>query len=126
MSNRTLYWTQENPGQIVRAGMDGTKRTAIVTGLKHPTGIFVDLDSSRLFWADYHAHKIQSSNLGGGDVRDIIQLPAKSHPWGVVLNGNRIYWGTWDFSLLQSCDISGHDVQTLYNGTGILQMVLMD
>ena len=127
---RTIYWTTRYPGKISRASMDGADPAAIVTGLVEPMGVFVDLDSSRLFWTDYRAHRIQSSELDGGDVRDILQLPELTHPYGIVVYEDRIYWGThnWGSNLLQSCNKSGEDVRTLYmyNGTAVTQIILIN
>ena len=62
-----MYWTSL-AGNILKAGMDGSDMTLIVSGLESPAGIVIDNEASRLYWADRVANVIQSSNLAGGDI----------------------------------------------------------
>ena len=48
-----MYWTKS--GSIMKAGMDGSGVTVVVSGLQIPNGIVADSDASRLYWADYGA-----------------------------------------------------------------------
>ena len=98
----------------MKADMDGTNSVQVVGGLKGPKGIAVDHDLSRLFWADNSLHIIQSSNLAGGDLRTIVQLPDKSWPWGVAVHGNKLYWGNFGPESLSSSTKTGENVRTLY------------
>lgn len=87
-----MYWTRFSSwsrSSIATAGMDGTSPRTIVTGLTEPCGIVVDFSVSRLYWADWEAGKIQSSDLNGRDVRTL--FPA-SQPYGIVVVGERIIW----------------------------------
>ena len=72
--------------------MDGSNPVVIVENLEKPAGIFVDSDSSRVFWVDFDTDKIQSSDLNGGDVHEIIQLLQGSQPLGIFVFRDRIYW----------------------------------
>ena len=62
----TIYGTDVT-GSIKRAGMDGSNSTRLVTELRFPYGITIELKTSKLFWTDYWQNKIESSNLKGGD-----------------------------------------------------------
>ena len=89
-----MYWTNL-AGSIMKAGMDGSDATLVVSGLQLPKGIVIDYGSSRLFWVDELANKIQSSNLAGGDIRTVVQLSASANPQGIALYGNKLYCGNY-------------------------------
>ena len=110
-----MYWTSL-AGRIMKADIDGLNSVQVVGGQLDPKGIAVDHDVSRLFWAVNSLHRIQSSNLAGGDVRTIVQLPGKSWPWGVAIHGNKLYWGNFGPESLQSSTKTGENVRTIYTG----------
>ena len=85
-----MYWTNV-VGNVMKAKMDGSDVTVVVSDLQFPMGIAVDYDASLLYWTDYNANRIQSSNTAGGDIRGLVQLPASTGPWGLALHGNKLY-----------------------------------
>ena len=114
-----MYWTNAPAGSIHKAGMDGSSPVTLVPyGLSYPYGLTIDFASRRLYWTEYFGEKIQSSDLDGGDVQLLIQLPSGSVPWGVAVVGGRVYWGNAGDKRLQSVTKEGQDLQTLYTQTG--------
>lgn len=113
-----MYWTRSSTGSIHKAGMDGSTPVTLVTGLESPVGVTIDFTSQRIYWTEGSSHKIQSSDLGGRDVKLVVQLPTTgSYPWGIAFWNDRIYWGNNENQTLQSCTKDGQDIQTLYIGT---------
>ena len=106
-----MYYT--GSGSIRRAGMDGSNTTTLVTDLSLPYGITIDFKSSRLFWAEFYANKIKSSDFQGGDQRTVAILPSKSEPTGVAVAGDKIYWGEFRTGKLQYSTIDGTNLMTL-------------
>lgn len=111
-----MYWTEESPGEIVKAYLDGSKVTKIiVAGLRQPRGIAVDQNSSRLFWTDCDAEKVQSSDLEGFNVTTIIYYDVGATcPWGIATDAGVIYWTNGFTKTIESSGQSGN-VSTLYN-----------
>ena len=113
-----MYYTSSwSPPSIKRAGMDGSNPTTLVTtGLLWPFGITIDFKTSKLFWADNDASKIESSDLKGGDRRTVANLSGAG-PLGIAYGNGRIYWGEDSTKKLQSSAIDGSDVTTLHTDT---------
>ena len=102
-------------GAVARAGMDGSNNAIIVTGLVQPAGIVLDSASSRLYWADRMAQKIQSSNLDGDDVITIATLAGQ--PYGIAIVQNRLYWSIECVHVIQRSETDGRGIISMYNGT---------
>ena len=63
------------------------------------SGITVDLTQSRLYWSEFIAQKIVSSDLQGEDVRTVLDICPKilcSAPFVIGMYRNRIYWRKYD------------------------------
>ena len=81
LSQDDVYWTS-SAGTVIKAQMDGSNATLLVSGLSWPSGIVVDYDASRLFWAAHPTNSIQSTNLAGGDIRMVVQLAGRHRALG--------------------------------------------
>ena len=78
-------------GTIQQLELDGSRRRPLVSDrLQTPSSLFVDDDSSRLFWADAQAGTIESVRYDGTERRRL-----KSHlanPLSVAVAAGRLYW----------------------------------
>ena len=110
----TTYNDARRRGSILRAGMDGSGRTEIVKGLESPGGIVIDHSSSKLFWADNFANRIQSSDLDGENVETVATLQDGAKPWGIIMYDGRLFWGNYQARTLRSANKTGGDIQTVY------------
>ena len=113
-----MYWTRGSVSSIHRSGMDGSSPITLLTALRGPLGVKLDLASRRLYWAEYSSHQIKSSDLDGRDIQLVAQLPSRTYPWGIAISNDRIYWGNPGNRTLQSCLKDGQDVQALYTEAG--------
>ena len=120
-----MFWTSYNSsgddGSIIRASMDGWDPSIIVIGLAYPTGIAIDFQSSRLYWADDVYNKVQSSNLGGTDIQTVIKLPRGTGTFGIPLHGSRIYCTFGKSKQVQSFSMAGQHVRILHEDTNELE-----
>ena len=74
------------------AAMDGSSRKAIViSGLGRPSGLIVDAGAKLLYWADTEFHKIEQSDLTGGN-RSVITSGPEVHPVGLASYEGYLYW----------------------------------
>ena len=103
-----LFWSDwgSNP-HIGSAGMDGSKRTNIITTeIVWPNGLVVDETIQRIYWGDAKLNRIESSRIDGSD-RKI--LPVKvTHPYALDIFENTIFW----------CDPLEHEVLSVNKFTG--------
>lgn len=90
-----MFWTTLNrQAKIERATMAGNQRTAIVTsGLRWPSGLAIDYQDDKLFWADSKLNRIERSNLDGNYREVIVDISVR--PFSVAVFGNYIYWSDW-------------------------------
>ena len=95
--------------------MDGSNSVTVVTGLSSPQGITIDFETSRLFWTDHAAHRIESSNLQGGDRHTVVHFSSEG-PWGIAVGNGRLYWGELSSGKLRSSTVTGEDM-ILHSGT---------
>ena len=112
-------------GSLHKAGMDGSGTTTIQTGLDLPRGLTIDFAARRLYWTERTTHRIQTSDMDGGDLRTAVQLPLGSGPHGIAISGDRIYWGNEGDNKLQSSTKDGQDIQTLYVATDDIKKVIL-
>ncbi|RKU07004.1 hypothetical protein C6503_24850 [Candidatus Poribacteria bacterium] len=71
-----IYWTEagwtKKTGKIRRAHLDGSHVKDIVTELKAPRAIALDMLRRKVYWTDESTRKIQRADLTGRNVKDII------------------------------------------------------
>ena len=91
-----MYWTDEGQtderGKIKRSNLDGTGVEDLLTGLKRPFGLALDVSGGKMYWTDRDTDKIQRSNLDGTGVEDL--LTGLIGPTGLALDvsGGKMYW----------------------------------
>lgn len=71
-----IYWTEVDwkteTGKIRRAHLDGSHVKDIVTGLRAPTAMALDMLRRQVYWTDESTRKIQRADLTGRNVKDIV------------------------------------------------------
>ena len=125
-----MYWTSW-PDKIMRAQMDGTHVTQVLSGLDHPVGVTIDFDESRLYWSEYTAHCISSSTMNGSDIFVVADGEtdtedggsAVRYPWGIALHDDYVYRGNYHGNSLQRCSKGGSDIENLLMDQGHIQQL---
>uniref|UniRef100_A0A8D9BTS8 Very low-density lipoprotein receptor n=1 Tax=Cacopsylla melanoneura TaxID=428564 RepID=A0A8D9BTS8_9HEMI len=94
-----MYWSDwgDTP-KIERAGMDGSHRVpVIVSGIKWPNGLTLDLVQKRLYWVDAKLNEISSCDYNGERRRLILYSPrALAHPFSISTFEDWLYWTDWN------------------------------
>ena len=97
-----MYWSNAATGKIQRSNLNGWNVKDIVTGLKYPHGIELDMRSRKIYWVNWDwetfTGKIQRANLDGSNVTDI--LTGLDRPSAIVLDLDGIYGVTPDTNKL--------------------------
>ena len=104
-----IYWTDRSRGTIYRANVDGSNIETLVTELRSPRGIALDVAGGKMYWTDYDldyndAGTIHRANLDGSNVETLIigwdrpaGIPSLRSPEGIALDvaEGKIYWMDW-------------------------------
>src|SRR4029077_17530164 len=115
-----IYWTETFGGpEIARANADGTGHQTLVTGLKQPTGIALDVAGGKMYWADLggvnpgELGDIRRANLDGGGQET---LASGMRPIGIALDvaGGKMYWTS--ANNIFRANLDGAEQQTLVSG----------
>ena len=113
-------------GSVLKAGLNGTDPREIVSGLQSPGGIVIDHSSSKLFWTDHFANRIQSSDLDGGNVTTIAKLEDGAGPWGIALYDSKLFWSNYKAMTLQTAEKSGEHIQMVHTAvTSMTHLILV-
>lgn len=92
-----MYWTNAKrpTATIERSNLDGTDREVILSSnLFMPSGIVVDQETKRIFWADMGEgiyFSIESADLDGQN-RKLLFNGAHQSPYGVAITSDMVYW----------------------------------
>jgi len=77
--------------RVERSALDGTDRMTYLDDLGRVSGLTIDFDTSRLYWANLDWHNIESVDLStGGDRRVVVSGLVR--PYGVTLYRDFVYW----------------------------------
>ena len=75
VAGRKIYWGNHGRNKIQRANLDGTNVEDLVTGLRIPAGLALDITQGKIYWVDRGQggdDKIQRANLDGTNVEDLV------------------------------------------------------
>ncbi|XP_076116037.1 low-density lipoprotein receptor-related protein 6-like isoform X1 [Mytilus galloprovincialis] len=106
-----MYWVNMvQPPTIDRAAMDGTERMTLFSkALGKPGPLAVDVQNSRLYWADGNLNRIECSDLSGGN-RIVLVDGQIASPKGMAVLGKYLYWIDRDHMLMSRADkLNGKD-----------------
>lgn len=79
-----LFWSDwGEPKRLERSLLDGSNRSTIVVDIGLATGLTVDYQTNRLYWADALKDRLEMSDLNGKRRSVVIKLA--THPFGVTL-----------------------------------------
>ena len=118
-----MYWTIAEVGasRIQRADLNGANVEDLVTGLRLPAGIAVDVAAGKMYWTDWSANTIHYADLDGSNVQTLV-TGLSSSPWDIALDAaaGKMYWtmssiGGNDGEILRA-NLDGSNIQTLVTG----------
>ncbi|KAK3592176.1 hypothetical protein CHS0354_013640, partial [Potamilus streckersoni] len=110
--DKIIYWTEVDTGIISCVSINMGISFNILSGLNLPRNLLILPLESRMLWVSGgYLHKIESSNLDGGDRRDIVQFSSISKPSSMSFDpsNERLYFV--DNIHITSCDLDGSNIK---------------
>ncbi|XP_018572633.1 low-density lipoprotein receptor-related protein 6 isoform X2 [Anoplophora glabripennis] len=111
-----MYWSEwGTTNSIKKAAMDGTNQIKLISTVRPATGLTLDYERKRLYWAEKDTPAIISTDLDGNDQKNIVKDKI-FEPMGVTLYKEFIYWSdnkTGEISRANKLD--GSDYQRIHN-----------
>ncbi len=86
-----VYWTDDQGGKIQRSDPDGSNVEDVLTGLNMPTGLALDTDNGKIYWANGN-HEIKRANLDGTGKETIYTDSGTVFDVALDLSAGKLYW----------------------------------
>lgn len=108
--NDKLYTS--NGSKIFRSGLQGENPTEILGGLNNCFDLALSSNTNKLFWCSRFGNKIQSANLDGSDLTDIL-TSGVNFPSGLAIDqiNGKLYWG--EQSQILRANLDGSNIEPL-------------
>ncbi|RKU12905.1 hypothetical protein C6503_16655 [Candidatus Poribacteria bacterium] len=93
-----IYWTDYDTGKIQRINPGSSNIEDLVTGLRGPRSIALDVSNGKMYWTNniwqIGDNKIQRSNLNGFYIEDLVTESRGPKPSVLALDvvGGKMYW----------------------------------
>ena len=85
LRDNKIFWTEHlNSGRICCANLDGSDIHDVVTGLKWPCGLALDVEGDKIYWIEREPGKIKRANLDGTDIEEL--YTGLSYPYRLALS----------------------------------------
>lgn len=90
--------------------------TSLILSIFNVTNL---LGQGKLYWSDWGSQKIQSSNLDGTNITDLVTgLNSLKGDVALDLQNNKVYWIDRGTGFLQKANLDGSNIQTIATGIG--------
>lgn len=129
-----IYWTNvdwksKTGSKIQRANFDGSDIEDIITGVRGPNGIALDLIERKIYWIE-GSDKIQRANLNGSNVEDIVTGLIDANGLALDIAAGKMYWTAWDLDTdtgkIQRANLNGSKVRDVITGLGYLWGIALE
>uniref|UniRef100_A0A0A1WEM1 Low-density lipoprotein receptor-related protein 6 n=1 Tax=Zeugodacus cucurbitae TaxID=28588 RepID=A0A0A1WEM1_ZEUCU len=121
-----MYWIESPSDSIRRAGMDGSELQTIISGANHATGLTLDPDTRRLYWATQsRPTKIESADWDGKK-RQILINTDVDEPYAMSLYQDYVYWSDWNTGDIERVHkITGENRSLVHSGMTYIRSLLI-
>src|SRR5262249_37936945 len=119
-----MYWGDNVAGAIIRANLDGSGQTTLVSGLPpadSTPGVrppALDLAHGHMYWTDgtnFSPGFLRRANLDGSEVTTLVTGVAGGRRIVLDLAGGRMYWAEGASGRIRRANLDGSEVTTLIN-----------
>ena len=123
-SDTAIYWT--TAGNIWRVNLDGSNIQDLVTDLRRPFSLALDVSMGKMYWTELDVDKIRRANLDGSNVEDLVT--GVPFPTGIALDtsGGKMYWVDNNEQKVQRANLDGSNVEDLVTGVPYPSAIALD
>jgi DNA-binding beta-propeller fold protein YncE len=107
-------------GRLFSVHPDGSGKTIIISGCRHPDGVVVDVQTGHVYWTNMGVPSVDDGTIERADLdgnnrvtivpSGIAHTPKQLHLEAV---GRKLYWGDREGMRVMRCDLDGSNVETL-------------
>ncbi|XP_055856668.1 low-density lipoprotein receptor-related protein 6 [Episyrphus balteatus] len=121
-----MYWTESPSDSIRRAAMDGSELMTIISAANHATGLTLDPETRRLYWASQsRPTKIESAD-SDGKKRQVLVGTDVDEPYAVSLYQDYVYWSDWNTGDIERVHkITGQNRSLVHNDMTYISSLLI-
>ena len=134
----TIYWS--NPTSILRANVDGSNVTTLLSGLGDVFDLSIDIEGEKIYWVDAGEKKIQRANLDGSEVEDVVIGISAPYALALDMDRGKVYWTVSGvlvnrvidsslgkgFGKIQRANLDGTEIETLITGLDQPSAIALD
>jgi sugar lactone lactonase YvrE len=118
-----IYWCGGDGGHIWRANLDGSGMQSLISGVRNPHGVALDLSGGKMYFGDDGdgSGVIYSANLDGSGPTTLVEGLFFPRQIALDVPGGQMYWaygGDTDPGGVQRANLDGSGLTTLVSGLG--------
>ncbi len=124
-----IYWSDFVGGSILRANLDGTGVTTLVTGQSNPTWPGLDLAAGQMYWNNWGTRDLRRANLDGSGQQILIPSGLyRAGPPQLDVAGGQMYWiyGYLETGRIQRANLDGTGLTTLVRNVDFILALALD
>lgn len=111
-----IYGAAWGSSKIRRVPLDGSNIEDLVTGLRWPRDVALDIAGNKMYWVDAGANKVQRANLDGTNVETLVN--AQGRPFGIAVDttNSKMYWSIWSPGKIRRANLDGTNLEDCVTG----------
>ena len=132
-STNKMYWSDGTLGEIRRANLDGSSNELLLTGLRFPTDLALDLDAGKIYFSQTELGfpmpmpRIRKVDLDGtGPIEDVITGIGVPYYLTLDLTNSRIYWADVQNTVIRRANLDGTGIVDFITGLTYVRDVVLD
>ncbi|MCB9849579.1 MAG: hypothetical protein H6817_02620 [Phycisphaerales bacterium] len=112
-----MFWASDAAeDNVFRANLDGSGMTSIASnGLVAPKAVAIDPIGRRVYWSDLGTSRIQSADLDGTNVQDVVTLVPIVDDLAIDASAGKLYWSGPNNSIFRA-DLDGANAAAVVTG----------
>jgi DNA-binding beta-propeller fold protein YncE len=125
-THRKVYWSDFNGNRVMRADLDGSNPTQVLSGIDSPSGIGLDVPNGKVYVITYNNTQIVRFNFDGTNLETIASaLGGQGVGMAVDSSGGKVYYSTRGNSIYVA-NLDGSNATTLVTNPTTVQGLAID
>ncbi|HQU72033.1 MAG: DUF5050 domain-containing protein [Calditrichaeota bacterium] len=130
-NGQQIYWTNwGSSGSLMRAGLDGSNVTTLLSNIIFPYGIDIDYSANKIYWIEIRQTdgKIWRCNLDGSEQESVITgISNFPNDLAIDVEGGKMYWTHFSGSnVIERANLDGTEQEILVTGISGSEGIALD